>query len=75
MIYPCSHTSDWWKQHVPCVCCGAAYSDEDAGYIVSKPENRHFTPEQQAIVDSIYWQAMVDEKEKERRIANRKADR
>ena len=29
----------------------------------------------QAIVDDAYWKAMVDEKEKERRIANRKADR
>ena len=66
---------DLFKDWQPCVCCGAAYSDEDAGYIVSKPENRHFTPEQQAIVDDAYWQAMVDGKEKQRRIANRKADR
>ena len=36
---------------------------------------RDLTTEQQAIVDDAYWQAMVDEKEKERRIANRKADR
>ena len=33
------------------------------------------TSEQQAIADEADWQAMVDEKEKERRIANRKADR
>ena len=33
------------------------------------------TPEQEAIADEADWQAMVDEKEKERRIANRKADR
>ena len=32
-------------------------------------------PEQEAIASESYWQAMVDEKEKERRIANRKADR
>ena len=36
MIYPCSHTSDWWKQHVRCVCCGAAYSDEEADHIADK---------------------------------------
>ena len=55
MIYPCSHTSDWWKQHVRCVCCGAAYSDEEADHIADNPENRHFTPAQRAIVDSLYW--------------------
>jgi hypothetical protein len=33
------------------------------------------TSEQQAIADEADWQAMVKEKEKERRIANRKADR
>ena len=33
------------------------------------------TSEQQAIADEADWQAMVKEKEKERRIADRKADR
>jgi hypothetical protein len=33
------------------------------------------TSEQQAIADEADWQARVDEKEKERRRANRKADR
>ena len=33
------------------------------------------TPEQEAFADEAEWQAMVKEKEKERRIANRKANR
>jgi hypothetical protein len=62
MIYLCSHTSDWWKRHVPCVCCGATYSDEEADQIADNPVNRHFTPEQQAIIDSIYWNHREEEK-------------
>jgi len=25
----CTHTSDWWKQMVPCICCGAPYDEQE----------------------------------------------
>lgn len=34
----CTHTSDWWKNMVPCVCCGAPYSDEEAERIAVERE-------------------------------------
>ncbi len=40
---------------IPCVCCGAQYSDEEAEQIAeeSKKAYRRFTAEQQAIIDRL----------------------
>ena len=35
---PCTHTSDWWKEMLPCLVCGAPYSDEEALAIANKSE-------------------------------------
>lgn len=52
MTKPCTHTSDWWKEMVSCLCCGAIYSDDEAESIAEKSERdyRQFTAEQQAII-------------------------
>jgi hypothetical protein len=44
----CTHTSDWWKQMIPCVCCGAMYNDEEAKRIAYETANpgRCFSQEQ-----------------------------
>ena len=48
----CTHTSDWWKEMIPCVCCGAMYSDAEAERISEESEMnyRRFTADQQAII-------------------------
>jgi hypothetical protein len=54
----CTHTSDWWKNMVPCACfrfagCGAMYTDEEADQIGRRMHNSYasFTAEQQAIIN------------------------
>jgi hypothetical protein len=53
MARECTHTSDWWKQMIPCVCCGAMYSDEEAERIAADAHhNFHlFSTAQQAIIN------------------------
>ena len=53
MMARCTHTSDWWKNMVPCFGCGAMYSDEDAEQIAADSELEYavFTAEQQAFID------------------------
>jgi len=48
----CTHTSDWWKEMIPCVCCGAMYSDEAAEQIsnASNAAYHEFTGDQLAII-------------------------
>lgn len=48
----CTHTSDWWKQMVPCMVCGTIYSDDEADRIANHKsrEYRGFTAEQEAII-------------------------
>jgi hypothetical protein len=48
----CTHTSDWWKQMIPCICCSALYSDDEAEQIAnaSSMAYREFTADQQAII-------------------------
>lgn len=46
---PCTHTSDWWKEMLPCVCCGAMYSDEEAERIGNE-STRTFSAQQLAII-------------------------
>ena len=49
---PCTHASDWWKQMIPCVCCGAQYSDEEAERIAkdSRKFYRRLTAEELSII-------------------------
>lgn len=48
----CTHTGDWWKEMLPCVCCGAPYSDEEAENIArrSSTEYLKFTEEQKKLI-------------------------
>ena len=68
----CTHTSDWWKEMLPCACCGALYSDEEAERIAAKSsrEYRQFTAEQERIIaahqrrlDSYAEDAVEDEED------------
>lgn len=51
----CTHTSDWWKEMVTCVCCGAMYSDEKANRIARQMHNSYacFSGHEQAIIDRL----------------------
>jgi hypothetical protein len=50
MARECLHTSDWWKQMIPCVCCGAMYSDEEAQQIAYE-NTRVFESQQLADIE------------------------
>ena len=45
----CTHTSDWWKQMIPCAVRGEQYSDEEADEI-DHAARRTSTIEQQAYI-------------------------
>jgi len=47
--HSCIHTSDWWKEMIPCICCGAMYRDEEAERIANE-STRVFSAEQLAII-------------------------
>ena len=49
----CTHTSDWWKQMIPCAACGARYSDEEADLVAKEADRkfRLFSPTQQAYIN------------------------
>lgn len=48
----CTHTSDWWKNMMHCVCCGASYSDEEAERIADESDRayRNFTDKELKII-------------------------
>lgn len=52
---PCTHTSDWWKEMIPCVCCGAMYSGDEADLIAEESRRRQpvFTAAQLAIIEQL----------------------
>ena len=52
MLNDCTHTSAWWKQMKPCLCCGAIYSDEEAEALTPKHERR-FTREQEELIERL----------------------
>jgi hypothetical protein len=54
----CTHTSDWWKNQLACICCGALYSDEEAEEIANE-STRTFTAKQERIIAML--QAESDE--------------
>jgi len=57
---PCTHTSDWWKEMLPCVCCGAMYSDEEADAIANDSRSHGgFSAAQQAIIDRLEAESEV----------------
>lgn len=49
----CTHTSNWWKEMVPCASCGELFSDDESERLARKSERSYpiFTPEQQALID------------------------
>ena len=51
----CTHTSDWWKNMVSCICCGAQYSDEEADAIANESDRayRHFSDKEIEIIENL----------------------
>jgi hypothetical protein len=51
----CTHTSDWWKNMVPCCGCGAIYSDEEAEDIAAESSRNRptLTAAQESVIERI----------------------
>ena len=50
----CNHTSDWWKNMIPCLSCGEIYSEEEADRLSARNYYvRHFTPKQEQVIETL----------------------